>query len=30
MDMELDIDEADVKVGSITTAAQSRVHSRHA
>jgi len=29
MDMELDIDEADAEVGSITTAAQSRVHSRH-
>jgi hypothetical protein len=29
MDMELDIDEADVKVGSITTAAQSRDHSRY-
>jgi hypothetical protein len=29
MDMELDIDEADAEVGSITTAAQSRVHSHH-
>ncbi|KAH9991071.1 hypothetical protein BJV77DRAFT_1009835 [Russula vinacea] len=29
MDMELDVDEADAEVGSITTAAQSRVHSRH-
>jgi len=34
MDMDLDVDEADVdeadaEVGSITTAAQSRVHSRH-
>ncbi|KAH9992519.1 hypothetical protein BJV74DRAFT_962454 [Russula compacta] len=30
MDMELDIDEADAEVGSITTAAaHSRVHSRH-
>jgi len=27
MDMELDINEADVKVGSITTTAQSRDHS---
>jgi hypothetical protein len=27
--MELDVDEADAEVGSITTAAQSRVHSRH-
>ena len=29
MDMELDVDEADAEVGSITTAAQSRMHSRH-
>lgn len=29
MDMDLDVDEADAEVGSITTAAQSRVHSRH-
>ena len=29
MDMELGIDEADAEVGSIMTAAQSRVHSRH-
>ena len=29
MDMELDVDEADAEVGSITTAAQSRIHSRH-
>ena len=29
IDMELDVDEADAEVGSITTAAQSRVHSRH-
>src|SRR5260221_7481879 len=29
MDMDLDIDEADAEVRSITTAAQSRVHSRH-
>lgn len=29
MDMELDVDEADAEVDSITTAAQSRVHSRH-
>lgn len=29
MDMDFDVDEADVEVGSITTAAQSRVHSRH-
>jgi hypothetical protein len=29
IDMELDINEADVKVGSIMTAAQSRVHSHH-
>lgn len=28
-DMELDVDEADAEVGSITTAAQSRMHSRH-
>jgi hypothetical protein len=29
MDMDLDVDEADAEVGSITTAAQSRIHSRH-
>jgi hypothetical protein len=29
IDMELDVDEADAEVGNITTAAQSRVHSRH-
>ncbi|KAI0285532.1 hypothetical protein BC826DRAFT_119175 [Russula brevipes] len=29
VDMELDVDEADAEVGSITTAAHSRVHSRH-
>ncbi|KAI0297544.1 hypothetical protein B0F90DRAFT_1912759 [Multifurca ochricompacta] len=29
IDMELDVDEADAEVGSITTAAQSRAHSRH-
>ncbi|KAI9451537.1 hypothetical protein F5148DRAFT_1290056 [Russula earlei] len=29
MDMELDVDEADAEVGSITTAAHSRIHSRH-
>jgi hypothetical protein len=29
VDMELDVDEADAEVGSITTAAHSRVHSSH-
>jgi len=29
MDMDLDADEADAEVGSLTTAAQSRIHSRH-
>ena len=29
MDMELDVEEVDGKVGSITTAAQSQMHSRH-
>jgi hypothetical protein len=29
MGMELDVDEADAEVGSITTAAQSCVHSHH-
>jgi hypothetical protein len=29
IDMELDVDEMDAEVGSITTAVQTRVHSRH-
>ena len=29
MDLDIDVDEADAEVDSITTAAQSRVHSRH-
>lgn len=29
MNMDLDVDEADAEVSSITTAAQSRIHSRH-